>query len=289
MSQSNSDVYAEFGATSESIISDGSLSEHDLAMLEMDVSVRDGDDSIELGEDIDFDEIEEEEEEEEETEEEVEEINEVETPKTSNEISELVDSNSREIQEGRDGLESMIESAVANGMPQEAVNSIIGEYLEDSQLSEKSLATLEQYGFNRKFVANYIAGQQAMVDRMANSLVEYVGGVDKWNTIISHLETNDSDTLDALQDALDNNNIKVVKSILSLTNKTITTSKSQKFGNKAQRSVTKSARPQIQTRVDTVKGYATSQEMVEAMSDKRYSRDPKYRAEVEQRVMRSNF
>ena len=59
MSQSNSDVYAEFGATSESIISDGSLSEHDLAMLEMDVSVRDGDDSIELGEDIDFDEIEE--------------------------------------------------------------------------------------------------------------------------------------------------------------------------------------------------------------------------------------
>lgn len=286
MSQSNSDVYAEFGATSESIISDGSLSEHDLAMLEMDVSVRDGDDSIELGEDIDFDEVESEEEE---FEEEVEEIDEVETPKTSKEVSELVDSNSREIQEGRDGLESMIESAVTNGMPREAVNSIISEYLEDSQLSEKSLATLEQYGFNRKFVANYIAGQQAMVDRMASSLVEYVGGVDNWNSIITHLESNDSDTLDALQDALDNNNIKTVKSILTLTNKAITTTKAQKFGNKSQRSVTKSARPQIQTKVDTVKGYANSQEMVEAMSDKRYSRDPKYRAEVEQRVMRSNF
>ncbi|EPN9191330.1 capsid assembly protein [Enterobacter roggenkampii] len=284
MSDSNN-VYLEFGGSKDAITSDGTLSEHEQAMLEMDVTARDGDDAIELSTDEPVsDEVQEVEEVEEETDDEE---HEVETPK---EASETIEQANTEMKEGREGFESMVAIAVNNGMPQEAVDAIVNEYIEDEQLSEKSLKILEEHGFTRKFVQNYIAGQQAIVERMARGLVDFVGGADKWETIMTHLQKNDPQTLETLQTALDNNNIKMVKSVLTLTQKELNQAKQSKYGKKAERSVSKSAKPQVQTQLNTgPKGFSNSQEMVDAMKDKRYSTDPKYRAEVEQRVIRSNF
>lgn len=281
MSDQNN-IYLEFGGSDNAITSDGTLSEHEQAMLEMDVAARDGDDAINLSTE-DPTEVEA-------STDEVEEESEEHDPETSEEANVTVDKANAEMVEGREGFESMVQIAVQNGMPQEAVDAIIEEYMEDENLSERSLKKLEEHGFNRKFVQNYIAGQQAIVERMARGLVDFVGGGDNWETIMNHLQKHDTDSLDALQDALDNGKIKTVKTILTLTQKTINQSKESKFGKKAQRSVSKSAKPQIQTKVDTgPKGFSNSQEMVDAMKDKRYASDPKYRAEVEQRVIRSNF
>ncbi|WFX59761.1 hypothetical protein NFK08_06980 [Enterobacter roggenkampii] len=283
MSDSNN-IYLEFGGSSDAITSDGTLTEHEQAMLEMDVSARDGDDSIELSTDEPEEEIQEEEETNDLNDEEE---HEVEAPK---EASNTIDQANAEMKEGREGFESMVQIAVTNGMPQEAVDSIVNEYMEDEQLSEKSLKILEEHGFTRKFVQNYIAGQQAIVERMARGLVDFVGGADNWETIMTHLQKNDPDSLESLQVALDNNNIKMVKTVLTLTQKELNQAKQSKYGKKAERSVSKSAKPQIQTQINTgPKGFSNSQEMVDAMKDKRYSTDPKYRAEVEQRVIRSNF
>ncbi|HID5228957.1 TPA: capsid assembly protein [Enterobacter roggenkampii] len=283
MSDSNN-IYLEFGGSSDAITSDGTLTEHEQAMLEMDVSARDGDDSIELSTDEPEEEIQEEEETNDLNDEEE---HEVEAPK---EASNTIDQANAEMKEGREGFESMVQIAVTNGMPQEAVDSIVNEYMEDEQLSEKSLKILEEHGFTRKFVQNYIAGQQAIVERMARGLVDFVGGADNWETIMTHLQKNDPDSLESLQVALDNNNIKMVKTVLTLTQKELNQAKQSKYGKKAERSVSKSAKPQIQTHINTgPKGFSNSQEMVDAMKDKRYSTDPKFRAEVEQRVIRSNF
>ncbi|MFV7520704.1 capsid assembly protein [Enterobacter quasiroggenkampii] len=283
MSDSNN-IYLEFGGSSDAITSDGTLTEHEQAMLVMDVSARDGDDSIELSTDEPEEEIQEEEETNDLNDEEE---HEVEAPK---EASNTIDQANAEMKEGREGFESMVQIAVTNGMPQEAVDSIVNEYMEDEQLSEKSLKILEEHGFTRKFVQNYIAGQQAIVERMARGLVDFVGGADNWETIMTHLQKNDPDSLESLQVALDNNNIKMVKTVLTLTQKELNQAKESKYGKKAERSVSKSAKPQIQTQINTgPKGFSNSQEMVDAMKDKRYSTDPKYRAEVEQRVIRSNF
>lgn len=283
MSDSNN-IYLEFGGSSDAITSDGTLTEHEQAMLVMDVSARDGDDSIELSTDEPEEEIQEEEETNDLNDEEE---HEVEAPK---EASNTIDQANAEMKEGREGFESMVQIAVTNGMPQEAVDSIVNEYMEDEQLSEKSLKILEEHGFTRKFVQNYIAGQQAIVERMARGLVDFVGGADNWETIMTHLQKNDPDSLESLQVALDNNNIKMVKTVLTLTQKELNQAKESKYGKKAERSVSKSAKPQIQTQINTgPKGFSNSQEMVDAMKDKRYPTDPKYRAEVEQRVIRSNF
>ncbi|HDL8237479.1 capsid assembly protein [Yersinia enterocolitica] len=270
-------IYQEFGGSADAITSDGSLTEHEKAMLEMDVSARDGDDAIELSEE-DESTIEEEQ-------------SDDETPEITinKEEATSLESASNDLKEGVDGLQSMIDVAVVNGLPQDTVQSIMQEYIDTQKLSEESLKQLEEHGFSRKFVNNYIAGQQAMVERMAQGLVNFVGGSDNWEAITDYLEKNDTDTLDSLQEALDSNNIRQVKTILTLTQKTINSTKTAKFGTKSNRSVTKSAKPQIQTQTNTVKGFTSTQEMVDAMSDKRYARDPKYRSEVEAKVLRSNF
>ncbi|HHL2528218.1 TPA: hypothetical protein ACQ317_004163 [Yersinia enterocolitica] len=274
-------IYQEFGGSADAITSDGSLTEHEKAMLEMDVSARDGDDAIELSGEDEFT-IEEEQSDDEQS---------SETPEitTNKEEATSLESASNDLKEGVDGLQSMIDVAVINGLPQDTVQSIMQEYIDTQKLSEDSLKQLEEHGFSRKFVNNYIAGQQAMVERMAQGLVNFVGGSDNWEAITDYLEKNDTDTLDSLQEALDSNNIRQVKTILTLTQKTINSTKTEKFGTKSNRSITKSAKPQIQTQTNTVKGFTSTQEMVDAMSDKRYSRDPKYRSEVEAKVLRSNF
>lgn len=275
-------IYQEFGGSADAITSDGSLTEHEKAMLEMDVSARDGDDAIELSEE-DESTIEEEQSDDEQSNDETPEIT------TNKEEATSLESASNDLKEGVDGLQSMIDVAVVNGLPQDTVQSIMQEYIDTQKLSEESLKQLEEHGFSRKFVNNYIAGQQAMVERMAQGLVNFVGGSDNWEAITDYLEKNDTDTLDSLQEALDSNNIRQVKTILTLTQKTINSNKTAKFGTKSNRSVTKSAKPQIQTQTNNVKGFTSTQEMVDAMSDKRYARDPKYRSEVEEKVLRSNF
>ncbi|HGH5981076.1 TPA: hypothetical protein ACJI8J_004569 [Kluyvera georgiana] len=268
-----------FGNSDNAIISSGELTEHELAMLELDASIRIGDDSIEVND----------------AEEPEEETVEEETGNTEEETFDRSDAEaainavSVEHQEGREGLQSMIDVAVKNGLPEESVTNILNEYMEEETLSEKTLDLLEEHGFNRKFVNTFIKGQQAVVNQLATSLVNFVGGVEQWDSIINHLEINDKSTLDSLQNALDSNNIGTVKTILSLTQKTIRQETVKKYGTKQERSVAKQSKPTITTGSKGVQGYADQKEMITAMSDKRYQTDAKYRAEVEQRVMRSNF
>lgn len=283
-------IYQEFGASENAIVSSGELSEHEKAMLEMDGAVRDGDDSIETTvQDEEYDEPEDEQEFEESDEDDSDEDETTEEVAIDKDESKNLDNASQELKDGAEGLQNMVEMAVKNGLPQESIQTIMSEYMDNQELSNESMKLLEEHGFTRKFVNNYIAGQNAIVERMAQSLVNFVGGPENWESITGYLQKNDTDTLDSLQEALDNNNIKQVKTILTLTKKTIDASKSSKFGAKQQRSITKSAKPQIQVNTNTVKGYANQQEMVKAMSDKRYANDAAYRSEVEQRVMRSNF
>ncbi|HDG1674902.1 TPA: hypothetical protein PFE07_004391, partial [Kluyvera cryocrescens] len=216
-----------YGSSENAIISSGELTEHELAMLDLNASIRIGDDSIEVNDVAETEATDEPEEDEEEQEE---------TNYSRSAAEEEINAASAEHQEGREGLQSMIEVAVKNGLPQESIDSILNEYTEEETLSEKTLDLLEQHGFNRKFVNTFIKGQQAVVNQLAQSLVNYVGGVEQWDGIISHLELHDKTTLDSLQDALDSNNIRTVKTILTLTQKTIKQDAVNKYGSKPERS-----------------------------------------------------
>lgn len=321
MSESNADVYAQFGVNN-SVVTSGSVSEHEQNMLSLNVAARDGDDAIELAEvepvdptsddpyagltdkfaseeddngymqiRVGQDTITSEDELAQEGDENVDNVEESvadsgkevvefealgETPEDLTKAATSLNSHEQ-------GFQSMVEKAVADGLPAESIQRMYNEYKEGG-LSEESYAELAKVNFTREFIDSYIQGQEALIDQYAASMVEYVGGNEKFAALMQHLQATDMTAFNSLDEALETRNIDLAKSLLNLAGQ----SYNLKFGKAAKRSVTKRA---VQTKVTSpkVQGFTSQAEMIKAMSDKRYRDDAAYRHEVEQKVAYSRF
>ncbi|QQK88480.1 capsid assembly scaffolding protein [Providencia phage PSTRCR_128] len=321
MSESNADVYAQFGVNN-SVVTSGSVSEHEQNMLSLNVAARDGDDAIELAEvepvdptsddpyagltdkfaseeddngymhiRVGQDTITSEDELAQEGDENVDNVEESvadsgkeavefealgETPEDLTKAATSLNSHEQ-------GFQSMVEKAVADGLPAESIQRMYDEYKEGG-LSEESYAELAKVNFTREFIDSYIQGQEALIDQYASSMVEYVGGNEKFAALMQHLQATDMTAFNSLDEALETRNIDLAKSLLNLAGQ----SYNLKFGKAAKRSVTKRA---VQTKVTApkVQGFTSQAEMIKAMSDKRYRDDAAYRHEVEQKVAYSRF
>lgn len=152
------------------------------------------------------------------------------------------------------------------------------EWADNGELSAESYKAIEDsYGFDKDFVDNYIAGQQARVDNIRNSAFEVVGGEQNYMTMIEWAKVNLSPSeIAALNQNLQSTNIDSVKT-----------------GVEALSSKYKSANGQ---RADLVSGdksggsdgFRSWAEVTEAMRDPRYKKDHAYRADVEAKVAASN-
>lgn len=321
MSESNADVYAQFGV-SNSVVTSGSVSEHEQNMLSLNVAARDGDDAIELAEvepvdptsddpyagltdkfaseeddngymqiRVGQDTITSEDELAQEGDENADNVEESEADsgkeavefEALGETPEDLTKAATSLNSHEQGFQSMVEKAVADGLPAESIQRMYDEYKEGG-LSEESYAELAKVNFTREFIDSYIQGQEALIDQYASSMVEYVGGNEKFAALMQHLQATDMTAFNSLDEALETRNIDLAKSLLNLAGQ----SYNLKFGKAAKRSVTKRA---VQTKVTApkVQGFTSQAEMIKAMSDKRYRDDAAYRHEVEQKVAYSRF
>ncbi|WVX92115.1 head assembly [Morganella phage phiA020] len=321
MSESNADVYAQFGVNN-SVVTSGSVSEHEQNMLSLNVAARDGDDAIELAEvepvdptsddpyagltdkfaseeddngymqiRVGQDTITSEDELAQEGDENADngEESEADSGKEAVEFEALGETPedltkaATSLNSHEQGFQSMVEKAVADGLPAESIQRMYDEYKEGG-LSEESYAELAKVNFTREFIDSYIQGQEALIDQYASSMVEYVGGNEKFAALMQHLQATDMTAFNSLDEALETRNIDLAKSLLNLAGQ----SYNLKFGKAAKRSVTKRA---VQTKVTApkVQGFTSQAEMIKAMSDKRYRDDAAYRHEVEQKVAYSRF
>lgn len=323
MSESNADVYAQFGVNN-SVVTSGSVSEHEQNMLSLNVAARDGDDAIELAEvePVDpssddpyaglTDKFASEEDDngymqirvgqdnvtsedglaqEGDVEDSVEDGEESEADsgkdavefKALGETPEDLAKAATSLNSHEQGFQSMVEKAVADGLPAESIQRMYDEYKEGG-LSEESYAELAKVNFSREFIDSYIQGQEALIDQYASSMVEYVGGNEKFAALMQHLQATDMTAFNSLDEALETRNLDLAKSLLNLAGQ----SYNLKFGKAAKRSVTKRA---VQTKVTApkVQGFTSQADMIKAMSDKRYREDAAYRYEVEQKVAYSRF
>lgn len=321
MSESNADVYAQFGVNN-SVVTSGSVSEHEQNMLSLNVAARDGDDAIELAEvepvdpssddpyagltdkfaseeddngymqiRVGQDTITSEDELAQEGDENVDNGEESEADSGTEavefealgETPEDLSKAATSLNSHEQGFQSMVEKAVADGLPAESIQRMYDEY-KGGGLSEESYAELAKVNFSREFIDSYIQGQEALIDQYASSMVEYVGGNEKFAALMQHLQATDMTAYNSLDEALETRNIDLAKSLLNLAGQ----SYNLKFGKAAKRSVTKRA---VQTKVTApkVQGFTSQAEMVKAMSDKRYRDDAAYRHEVEQKVAYSRF
>lgn len=291
MSQS---VYAEFGVSPNAITgSVEDLNEHQQSMLEKDVAVRDGDDAIT------FKQLEAEEEaaaEEEETKVDPEadpEADPEENPEGSDpEFVELGDT-PKELTESVSALEDneaafddMVASAVEAGkVSADDISGIKAEYASKGELSEASYAKLAEAGYSKRFVDSFIRGQEAMAEQYAAGVVRYAGGAEQFNRILSHLESNDKSTREALEAAIVRKDLATTKAIINLAGRSLGKAR----GVAPARTITAQGKPAVTTPKSQTEGFDSKSDMIKAMSDPRYLRDAKYTMEVRDKVAASSL
>lgn len=308
--ESNADVYASFGVSS-AVMSGGTQSEHEQAMLALDVAARDGDDAIELAH----------EEEEEKAERDLydnsdpfgmdddedriqvrigEEADEVDTDVASEEVQDDDSSDeeftplgdtptelltaSEQLGAHEEGFQEMINIAAERGLSADTIERIQQEYESEDGISAKSYAELAEIGYTKAFVESYIRGQEALVEQYVAGVIEYAGGREKFEALHTHLETHNPEAAQSLEAALENRDLATIKAIINLAGE----SRSKTFGRKPARSVTARAVP-ARHQAPKREGFASRGEMIKAMSDPRYRTDSAYRRSVEQKVIDSNF
>ncbi|USS70639.1 capsid assembly protein [Vibrio phage ICP3] len=274
----------------------GELTEHEQAMITAPVAVRDGDDSISIEMPSEEPEVEQEEaqlEDEPEVEQEVESEGESESEEGEGESElEIPDVDPKDITEAgaalteaQEGQKALIEQAVKNGLDAALIPAMEAEFEEHGKLSEGSYEALAAAGYSRQFVDSYIKGQQAIVNKFVESVVEYAGGREVFAKIQEAMAENQSLGA-AFNAAIERNDIVTIKALIDSGKVTLRS----KFGVKPKRDLTVSAKPAAQKpAAQKVEPFANRQEMVKAMSDKRYTRDATYRAQVEARVIASSF
>lgn len=64
------------------------------------------------------------------------------------------------------------------------------EYNETGALTEETYKTLEAKGLSKQVIDAYIEGQKALAETKANKLLNYVGGQDKYNSMVEWAKSN---------------------------------------------------------------------------------------------------
>lgn len=279
------DIYAEFGVNN-AVIAGNSPEEHEQAMIEKDVSVRDGDDAITIDQ-PEGDEAGESEGEPEGGEPDESESSEGEPSGDGFEPvgdtpAELL-SASQELESNEQGFHEMVEQALTRGLAEDSISRIQEEYSTDG-LSDKSYKELAEAGYSKSFVDSYLRGQEALVTQYVSGIIAYAGGQAKFDSLVTHLNATDPSSANALAEAMETRNLSMVKTIINLA----AASRGKTFGKPAPRSMTTRA-TQAAPQKAAVDTFGSRAEMVKAMSDKRYTSDPAYRAAVERKVINSTF
>lgn len=296
MSQS---VYAEFGVSSNAITgSVEDLNEHQQAMLQKDVSVRDGDDAITFKQLDEMEnnngtngnlspapedpEVDQPNEEEPTDEPEGEEPEFVELGDTPKELTESVQA----LTDNEAAFEDMVASAVESGkVTADDITAIKAEYAKDGKLSDASYAKLQEAGYTKRFVESFIRGQEAMAEQYAAGIVRFAGGSEQFNRVLSHLQTNDPSTKEALESAIMRKDVATAKAILNLAGKTM----GKAVGVKPVRTITTQGKPAASAPAVKADGFESKADMIKAMSDPRYLRDSAYTNSVRAKVAASSF
>lgn len=314
MSESQADVYASFGV-SKAVLSGENIEEHRQNMLSQDVAVRDHDDSIELRQPQEHEDagvtvkdlVEDPYASEDDrvtinipTEGEADQLEvegEGEPDETQGEpegdlgeqlgdVPEALESTTKQIAEYAEGLQSMRDQAIANGLPVESADRMFTEYEENSTLSQASLDELAKAGFAPSFVKSFLQGQESLSTQYVNSIVEYAGGKATFDKLVAHLSANSPETVDVLEDAMNRQDLKAIRATINLAK----ASHKGKFGaTPARNATTRAPASAARAAPKGPQGFSSSEAMVAAMSDPRYGRDENYRNEVRAKVAASNW
>lgn len=157
------------------------------------------------------------------------------------------------------------------------IDSMTNFYTQNGQLSEDHYAALEKAGIPRTFVDQYIDGVEASANQMRDNIMSKVGGAEAFQGMAQWAQANlPAAELQAYNRAVESMDMTVVENaVLGLAYRY-----QQEMGRDPQL---------LGGGVAAPSAFQSVAQLVEAMKDPRYEKDPAYRKEVEGRLARSNI
>lgn len=152
------------------------------------------------------------------------------------------------------------------------------EYDETGGLSTDAYAALEQAGFPRSLVDNYIEGQEALNANINNEIISITGGEESYQGMVEWAsEALPADEVEAFNATIDTGDPSLIRMAVQGL-------------NARYRSESGSEPNLVQGSTDTVSGgkFESAAELTAAMRDPRYAKDPAYRQSVAQKLSRSS-
>lgn len=194
---------------------------------------------------------------------------------------ELESNFTRSRQEQKSGEEGTEETNdVSQPISQESLNEFSEEFAMNGDVSEESRQKIVDMGLPREFVDQYIEGQKAVLTNHFNNIYTEVGGKEHYDSMVTwaaeYLPEGD-------QEAFNNAVTKGTSEDMMFAIRSL---------NARYRSEADVPAPLLQgnTGSDPVGGgFRSLAELTSAMKDPRYTKDPAYRQDIENRLNNSNI
>jgi len=165
----------------------------------------------------------------------------------------------------------------ADAEASQGMDKFYSEYQEQGSLSEKSYEELNKMGLDKNLVDGYIAGQEAIANTEVQAVHNLVGGTDNYNKVIEYAKGNLNEAeQNAFNETLETGSIEQVKFAVQ---------------GIASRAGISSEQPQSMINGDSIETnsdvFESSAQVIDAMNDPRYAKDPAFRKLVEEKIARS--
>lgn len=156
------------------------------------------------------------------------------------------------------------------------------EYLANGTLSEESYKALETAGIGKSYVDAYIKGNEAILQQFVGEVTDMAGGPDQYKAITEWAQEHmPKDEIEAFNSVMGSGNKPMIKIAVS--------------GLVSRYRESEGVEPALVTgkASSSSRGdggsFASAEEMINAMSDPRYGKDPAYTREVERKAGNSPF
>lgn len=153
------------------------------------------------------------------------------------------------------------------------------EYMETGELSAESFEKLEKAGISKSLVQAYVSGLEAQNNAVVDTVVKELGGQEAFTRLGAFVKSLGDKEVDNFNSVVQSNNVQQIVTVL----KGYQAQMVSKYGT---------SNPTILGGASTatpVVGFTSLSEQNKAINDPRYDRDPKYRAEVRQKILTSKF
>lgn len=160
----------------------------------------------------------------------------------------------------------------------------VSEYNEKGVLSDATMDTLEKAGYPKAVVEGFIKSRQILENQYTSAVYEAAGGEEAYSRMTQWAAANlPKADIEAFNAAIDSGNLGTVKLIMGGIRSAMGEAMTQKHGTN---------NPSVMGGPATTNptgGFVDKAEMVKAMSDKRYCRDPQYTKLVESRMAKTTW